>query len=142
MLLLYSKSLESTIGNLPAQDGAVEEDVLPAGEFGMEAGPHFEQAADAAADLDAALGGVGDLGEDLEQGALARAVAANDANDFAGRDIERNILESPDGVGFGRTCASSDSTERLGDGLAEGMISLLPRTDAILLAESRYPYGW
>ena len=58
-----------------AEDRAVEVDVLAPGELGMEAGAHLEQRADAAVDLGAAGGRLGDAREDLEQRALARAVA-------------------------------------------------------------------
>ena len=66
-----------------AEDGAVEVDVLAAGELGVEAGADFEQAADAAAEVDAAGGRLGDAAEDFEQRDLAGAVAADDADDLA-----------------------------------------------------------
>ena len=47
----------------------------------MEAGADLQQAADAPADLDLAGGGGGDAREDLEPGALAGAVAADDADE-------------------------------------------------------------
>jgi hypothetical protein len=71
-----------------AHDGAVEVDVLAAGELGVKAGADFEQAGDAAFDLDLAGSGGGDARQDLEQGALARAVAADDAEHFALLDLE------------------------------------------------------
>ena len=64
-------------GLLQAEDGAVEVDVLPPGQFRMEAGADLQQAADAPAVLDLAGSGGGDAGEDLEQVALAGAVAAD-----------------------------------------------------------------
>ena len=45
---------------------------------------------------DLAGGGRGDAGEDLEQGALAGAVAADDAEDLALLDLEGDVLEGPD----------------------------------------------
>ena len=45
----------------------------------MEAGADFEQAADAAAELDPAGGRLGDAGQELEQRRFAGAVAADDA---------------------------------------------------------------
>ncbi len=63
----------------------------------MEAGADLQQAADAPADLDLAGGGGGDAREDLEPGALAGAVAADDADeadeaeDFALLDLEADI---------------------------------------------------
>ena len=84
------------LGLLHAEDGAVEVDVLAPGEFGMEAGADLQQAADAALDLDLAAGGGGDAREDLEQGALAGAVAADDAEDLALPDLEADIPEGPE----------------------------------------------
>ena len=43
--------LARDLGSVHAQDGAVEEDVLPPGQFGMKAGAHLQQAADAPVDL-------------------------------------------------------------------------------------------
>ena len=46
--------LAADLGAGHAQDGAVEKDVLPAGQLGMKAGADFEQAGHAAVDFDAA----------------------------------------------------------------------------------------
>ena len=81
---------------LHAQDGAVQVDVLAPGQFGVEAGAHLEQAGDAALDLDPPAGGGGDAREDLEQGALAGAVAPDDPQHLALLDFERNVLERPE----------------------------------------------
>src|SRR5690606_26080885 len=40
--------------------------------------------------------GRGDAAENLEQSTLARAVASDNADDFALRNIERNIAQSPE----------------------------------------------
>ena len=72
--------LAPDLGARHAEDGAVQVDVLAAAELGVEARADLEQAADAAVDLDPALGRLGDAREDLEQGALAGAVAADDAD--------------------------------------------------------------
>ena len=63
-----------------AEDGAVEEDVLPAGELRVEAGADLEQRCRPGPSISArpAVGSV-IRGQDLEQGALAGAVAADDA---------------------------------------------------------------
>ncbi len=63
---------------------------------GMKAGADFEQAGDAAAQGDAPLGRLGDAGQDLEQRALAGAVAADDAEDLALAHLEVDILERPE----------------------------------------------
>jgi hypothetical protein len=79
-----------------AEDGAVEVDILAAGKLGMEAGADLEKAGDAALDIDASGGGLGDAAEDLQEGRFARAVATDDADDFARRDVEGDILECPE----------------------------------------------
>ena len=66
----------------------------------MEAGADLQQAADAPADLDLAGGGGGDAREDLEQGALAGAVAADDAEDFALLDLKADIAQGPELAAF------------------------------------------
>ena len=49
------------LGPRHAEDGAVEVDVLAAGQLGVEAGADLEQACHPAADLDSALGRLGDV---------------------------------------------------------------------------------
>ena len=78
-----------------AQDRAVEVDVLAAGQLGVEAGADLQQAADAAAELDLAGRRLGDPREDLQQRALAGAVAADDADDLARLDLEVDVLAGP-----------------------------------------------
>ena len=75
---------------LPGHEG-----VLPAGEIGVEAHAEFEQGGDAAGDVHAAGGGLGGAGDHLEQGALAGAVDADDADRLAGVDGEVDVLQHP-----------------------------------------------
>ena len=73
----------------------------------MKSGAHFEQRGDAALQAYLALGGFGDAGKNFEEGTFARSVAANDADDIAIVDIERNVVQRPEGSGriFGVTLA-------------------------------------
>ena len=82
-----------------AEDGAVEEDVVAASEFRVEAGAGFEERGDAALDLDPVGGRRDDAGEDLEQRGFSRPVAADDPEDFALFDLEVDVLERPGVVG-------------------------------------------
>src|SRR4029077_16007465 len=101
----------------------------------------FKQAAQAAMDLGEAFGGLGHAREDLETRALARAVAADDANDLALAHLKGGILERPDVAspvarGFWR--AGPEEPERrhgcLRQDIPEGEISL-PFADPVALAE-------
>ena len=80
------------------EDRAVQVDVLAAGQLGVEAGADLEQAADAAADVDAPLRRLGDPREDLQQRALAGPVAADDADHLAFADLEGGIPQCPEDV--------------------------------------------
>ncbi len=111
--------LAADLGAAHAEDGAVEEDVLAARELGMEAGADLEQRGDAAAQAGAAGGGLGDAGKDLEERGLARAVAADDADDLAGRDIERDVAEGPE-LGLVRRGPAAEAVLEPGEFLAQG----------------------
>lgn len=79
-----------------AHDGAVHIDVLAAGHLGVESGAHFEEARDAAPCADGAGGGGGHAAEELEEGALAGAVPADDSHDVALLDFKVDVFECPD----------------------------------------------
>jgi len=79
-----------------AEDGATEEDVFPAGEFGVKTGADFEQAGDASVDRHPAGGGFGDAAVDLEPGGFAGAVAADDADAFPLLNLGTDVLERPE----------------------------------------------
>src|SRR5208282_3852753 len=66
---------------LHAQNGAIEIDVLAAGEFRMEAGADLEQGTNAAVDVSRTARRPGDAGEDFEQRALPCSVAPDNAED-------------------------------------------------------------
>src|SRR6266516_2200320 len=83
-------------------DRAVEEDVLTAGEVGMEARAELEQRADAPTDLDTDEGRLDDPGDQAQERRLAGAVAADEPDRATGRDPERDFLERND---VGRTRA-------------------------------------
>src|SRR5207253_1510665 len=75
---------------------AVEEDVFAPGELGIEAGAELEERGDAAAHLDAAGGRPKGAGDELEQRALAAAVAADDAERGAARELEGDVADRPE----------------------------------------------
>ena len=63
----------------------------------MEAGAHLEQRADATDDLGSTLGRRGDAGEELEERALPRTVAADDAGHLPCHHLEIDVAERPEG---------------------------------------------
>src|SRR5262245_22715266 len=107
---------------LHSQDGAVQVDVLAAGELVVEPGPDLEQRGDAPFHLDLAQGRVGDPREDLEQRALARAVAPDDADDLADIHVEGDVTQRPDG--FGLRTAPEGALHHLHQALAEHLVRL------------------
>src|SRR5262245_56667039 len=81
------------LGAAHAEDGAVEVNVLAACELGVEAGADLEQARHPATDGDAASAGLGDAREDLQEGRLSGAVAANDPHHFPASYLERDLSQ-------------------------------------------------
>src|ERR1022692_105760 len=77
-------------------DFAVEEDVLAAAEFGVEARAEFKQRRDAPACEYPPLGGLQDAGHDLEQRALAGAVRPYQGQRLALFDLEADIAQRPE----------------------------------------------
>ena len=71
-------------------------DVLPTGEFGIEAASKLQQRGDSALDLNFSLRRRERAGDQLEERALARSVAADDAEPLAGPHIERDVSERPE----------------------------------------------
>ena len=77
------------------EDGAVEVDVLAAGELGVEPGAELEQRRDPAARDDLTAGRAQDPGDALEQRRLARAVVTEQADGRALRHLEVDVLAAP-----------------------------------------------
>ncbi len=75
------------LGAGEAEDGGVEVDVFASRELGVEAGAEFEQGGDASLDRHYAGGRTECGGDELEQRAFARAVAADEADAFAAFDF-------------------------------------------------------
>jgi len=109
------------LGGGNADEDGGEDDVLAAGEFGIEAGAEFEKGRDAAADQELALGGREDACDELEEGALAGAVSAEDGDGLPSMDIEGDAAEGPEGAG-GRTAWTEEVGEALG-GAAVGCVA-------------------
>ena len=79
-----------------AQDGAIEVDVLAPGKLRVEARPQLQQRGHTTADFHMAVGGGERAAEDLQQGALAGTIAADDAHGFATAHGEVQPLQRPE----------------------------------------------
>ena len=77
----------------------------------MEARTDLQEASDAATGTNRAHGRACDLTEELEQGGLAGAVLADDADNVALLDLEVDIAERPDVVGVGLRGAVVDRAD-------------------------------
>src|SRR6185369_17045226 len=83
-------------GPAQAHDLAIQIDVFAAGEFRIEAGAEFQKCGDAPARHYATRGRLQDAADDLQQGALAAAVGAYQAQHFALLYLEADVLERPE----------------------------------------------
>src|SRR5262245_17702205 len=79
-----------------AEDRAIEEDVLPTGELGMEAGAQLEERGDLAVGLDPALFRAEDVSHALQQLALARAVLADEREGRPFGHVEGHVAQRPE----------------------------------------------
>jgi len=93
------------------QHDAVDEDVFPAGDLGMKPGAKLDECGDAAGDADPTLGGSRDPGHALEQRALARSVAPDDAVGAALRHLKRHAAQRLERV-FGLQVADEAAFEQ------------------------------
>ena len=79
-----------------AKNGPIEENVLAAGKFGMEARPHLEQTRHPSLKSHPAFRWFGDPAQDLQQGAFASSVSADDPNHLTLFNLEGDIFERPE----------------------------------------------
>ena len=79
-------------------DGGVEEHVLASGQLRVEPDAELDHRRDprVARDQQPAAGRPVDRGDQLQERALARAVAADQADRFAAVDLQRDVLERPE----------------------------------------------
>ena len=77
-------------------DRAAQEDVLASREVRVEAGAELEQRADRACDREPPARRLEDAREQAQEGRLAGAVPADDADGLPGLDLERDVAQRPD----------------------------------------------
>src|SRR6516165_12686358 len=90
------RELARDLASLHPEDRAVQVDVLPPRELGVEARPDLEQAPDATANLSATRSWRGDPRQNLEQRRLPGAVRADDPKHLALGHVEGDVAQSPD----------------------------------------------
>src|SRR5262249_34312337 len=88
--------LLANFGTAHSEDRAVEEDVLAAGELGVETGADFQEAGDAAVDFDAASRRLGDLRENFEECAFSCPARTDDADTLSGLHVDRDVPQGPE----------------------------------------------
>src|SRR5205807_4634406 len=109
---------------LHAENCSVQVDVLAASQLRMEAGANLQQTADTTTYFGATLGRLGNPRQDLQQRALACSVVADNSQDFARCNLERDVAQGPDGVVDRcrtlRAQAAQRCGYRVGQGVAQG----------------------
>ena len=96
-----------------AENRAVEVDILPAAQVHIETGAEFQHGHDIAAAFHRALRGLHDAGDDLQERALARAVAPDEADRLALLHLKRDVLQR------GECAVLQLAAQRRGDKLLE-----------------------
>ena len=122
-----------------AEDRAVQIDVLAPRQFTVEAGADFQQATEAPGHVDAPRRGVNDAREDLEQGALARAVATENAKNFTRLHIEVDVAQGPEGRAV--FVFSPAAAERRHQRLAQVRQHIARLASAISLRDAAHLHG-
>src|SRR6185503_2823056 len=84
------------LGASHAQDGPVQIDVFAAGQLWMKPRSHLQQARYAPPDAHAALAWLGDAAENLQERALARAIAPDDSEHLAFAHVEGDAAQGPE----------------------------------------------
>src|SRR5262249_34833487 len=102
--LLYAGELDD-LGKLAidlaaahAEHRAVQVDILAAGELRVKSRTDLKEAGNATGDFNATGSRVGDLGQNLQQSALARSISADDSDHVAVTYIERHVAKCPEHV--------------------------------------------
>src|SRR6185503_213909 len=81
-----------------SQNRAIQIHILAPAQIGMKPRADFEQARNAAVQLNASACGLDDSRQYFEKGGLAGSVSANDTHYFARHDFEADVSQRPHGV--------------------------------------------
>src|SRR6266446_3836939 len=85
----------------------------------MKTCAHFEEAADAAMNFCPTRSGPRDARKNLEERGFAGTVAANQPQHFAFTDLQRDIVQRPEGIGFLPLKHGPGRTQRAREGVAK-----------------------
>ncbi len=116
-----------------AEDRAIEKHVLASRQLGMKSDSDFEQTRDASEQMQLALGRLGDVADDLEERALARAVSPDHAEDFGVVQIERDVAQGPERLR--RASFLSDRADRVRDAVPQRERRRRQHAQSVLLAD-------
>src|SRR5262249_18758269 len=114
--------LGADLGAAHAKDRAVEVDVLPPGQIGVEAGADLDQRRQPALDRQLPPRGHEDPAQVLEQRALAGAVVADDAERLPFVDAEADVAQGPELLAPER--AGDRALDERGDEIAQRVVDL------------------
>lgn len=101
------------LGITEAEHGAVQIDVLATSEFHIETDTKFDEGDEITIDGDLAGAGIINTGENFQEGGLAGAITANDANEFAFFDFKIDVIKDL------LVTIAFDAAETIEDGLLE-----------------------
>src|SRR5205807_2968197 len=107
------------------QDLAVQPDILPGGEFGMDARAHLDQGGHPPAHPKASIRGITDAGDELERGRFAGPVGPDDGKGLAFLDLEGDAVKSESAPGLGMLASKpgADTPDSLREFVSEGRIA-------------------
>src|ERR1035441_6355349 len=92
-----------------AEDCPAQKGILATGQFGMEAGADFEEAADTSVNFRPAGGGFCNARKDFQEGSFTSTVATDETDNFTLLDFEGNVFQSQENFIFG---AAEDGQRR------------------------------
>ena len=129
-----------------AQDGAIEVDVLAAGQIRMKSGAHFQQTRHPAVDHGRPPRRLRDSRQNLQQRRFAGAVGADDPDRLSALDLEGHVPQRPDRVvvllGFRKRGQIPQTTKirqgpasEIQDRAPEGVLPLLLGADSVPLRQ-------
>src|SRR3990172_13377853 len=120
------------------KNSSVEVNILADCQLGVKTGSHFQKGTNPAVKIHPAGGWAGYTRQDLEQGALAGAIASDDADRFTTFDFEGDIIQRPEGLLFPKPLTFQPAqrhTGSVGKRLTKCCITRLLPANFVLLSQ-------